>query len=69
MTRIAISIVEAAELSGIGRSSIYSAIKRGELRLKKSGRRSLILVDDLKTFIATLPDAKQQASISKEAQK
>ena len=55
---LAITIVEAARRSGLSRSSIYQAIGRGELRLKKSGRRSLILTDDLKAWVAALPDAK-----------
>ena len=55
---LAITIVEAARRSGLSRSSIYQAIGRGELRLKKSGRRSLILTDDLKAWIDALPDAK-----------
>ena len=33
----AISISEAARLSGIGRSSIYQAIRRGELPIRKLG--------------------------------
>ena len=54
---LAIPIIEAARRTGIGRSSIYEAVNRGELRLKKSGRRSLILVDDLKAWVNALPDA------------
>ena len=53
----AVSIIEAARRAGVGRSSIYEAVNRGELRLKKSGRRSLILVDDLKAWVNGLPDA------------
>jgi excisionase family DNA binding protein len=52
---IAISIVEAARRSGLGRSTLYEAIARGELKIKKAGRRSLILVDDLKAWVASLP--------------
>lgn len=54
---IAISIVEAAKRSGVGRSSIYQAIGRGELKIRKHGRRSLILVDELKEWVAALPVA------------
>ena len=54
---LAIPIIEAARRAGVGRSSIYEAINRGEIRLKKSGRRSLILVDDLKAWVNGLPDA------------
>lgn len=52
---LAISIVEAAKRAGIGRSSIYQAIGRGELKIRKNGRRSLILVDDLKAWVAAMP--------------
>ena len=52
---IAIPIDEAARRSGLGRTSIYEAINRGELPLRKAGRRSLIRVDDLKAWIDALP--------------
>jgi len=51
----AISILEAVRLSGIGRSSIYQAIGRGELPIRKSGRRSLILTADLHRWLSELP--------------
>jgi excisionase family DNA binding protein len=56
----AISIVEAARRSGVGRSSIYEAISRGDLKIRKNGRRSLVLVEDLKAWISALPEAKQR---------
>jgi len=46
--QIAISIVEAAKRVSIGRSSIYKAIGRGELKPRKVGGRSLIIVAELK---------------------
>ena len=52
---ISISIVEAARRAGVGRSSIYEAINRGELPIRKCGRRSLVLVRDLKSWIESLP--------------
>jgi excisionase family DNA binding protein len=51
----AISISEAARLSGIGRSSLYQAIRRGELSIRKSGRRSLIITSDLQRWLSDLP--------------
>jgi excisionase family DNA binding protein len=59
---IAISIVEAAKRSGVGRSSIYQAIGRGELKIRKHGRRSLILVDELKEWVSALPIARTSRS-------
>lgn len=55
---LAIPIEEAARRAGIGRSSLYEAINRGELPLRKAGRRSLIRIDDLKAWIDALPTAK-----------
>ncbi|HEY7747535.1 MAG TPA: excisionase family DNA-binding protein [Aestuariivirgaceae bacterium] len=59
---IAISIVEAARRAGVGRSSIYEAIWRGELPIRKCGRRSLILIDDLKAWVSALPQTKYPRS-------
>ena len=55
---LAISIIEAAKRSGVGRSSIYEAIGRGDLKIRKHGRRSLVLVDDLKAWVSAMPEAK-----------
>jgi excisionase family DNA binding protein len=52
---IAISISEAVRLSGISRSSLYQAIRRGQLPVRKSGRRSLILTSDLQRWLSELP--------------
>ena len=51
----AVSINEACKWAGIGRSSIYQAIRRGELPIRKSGRRSLVLMADLQRWISELP--------------
>jgi excisionase family DNA binding protein len=62
---LAISIVEAARRSGLGRSTIYEAIARGELKVRKAGRRSLILVDDLQAWLAGLPQSKPLSDATK----
>lgn len=54
---IAVSIIEAARRAGVGRSSIYEAAGRGEITLRKSGRRSLVLVDDLRAWVENLPQS------------
>jgi excisionase family DNA binding protein len=58
---IAVSISDAVQLSGIGRSSIYSAISRGELPTKKAGRRTLILMDELRRWLTSLPASRTGA--------
>lgn len=57
LMEIAISIVEAARRTGVGRSSVYEAIGRGDLKIRKNGRRSLVLVDDLKAWVLAMPEA------------
>jgi excisionase family DNA binding protein len=51
----AVSINDACKWAGIGRSSIYQAIRRGELPIRKSGRRSLVLMTDLQHWLSELP--------------
>lgn len=52
---LAMSIQDAVALSGIGRTSLFAAIKAGELKVKKYGRRTLVLTEDLKAWIDSLP--------------
>jgi len=48
---------EASALTGIGLTSIREAISTGDLKAKKHGRRTIILPDDLRVWLKTLPDA------------
>lgn len=50
---LAVSPAEAARRSGLGRTTIYAALKGGELRSLKIGARRLILVDALKAWLAS----------------
>lgn len=53
--KLAFTILEAAEVSTSGRTSIYDAINRGELVARKRGSRTLILAEDLKAWLEGLP--------------
>jgi excisionase family DNA binding protein len=55
MNILAYSIAEACEIAGIGRTSIYEAINSGELIARKNGRRTVILSDDLRRWLQSLP--------------
>ena len=52
---LALSVDKAAAVVGIGRTKLYEAIKLGQLRARKAGRHTIILTDDLKTFLESLP--------------
>ena len=45
--RIAYSILEACEVSSLGKSTIYKAIRDEKLNHKKIGKRTIILRTDL----------------------
>lgn len=57
MTKLAATISESVEISGLSRSAIYRAAKEGKLTLRKNGKRSIILVSELQAFLQSLPSA------------
>lgn len=57
MTKIAVTIPEAIEMSGLGRTSLYAIIKTGQISPRKYGKRTLIMVDELDKYIRSLPVA------------
>jgi excisionase family DNA binding protein len=57
-SKLAYTVGEATELSPCGRSSLYEAIATGELKARKLGRRTLIMADDLRSWLESLPALK-----------
>ncbi len=55
--RYALTLLEAVEFSGLGRTRLYALAAEGRISFKKCGKRTLIIADDLKRLIAELPDA------------
>lgn len=53
---LAYSIPEACAAASIGRSALYEEIKSGRLRAVKSGRRTLITADSLRSWVENLPE-------------
>jgi excisionase family DNA binding protein len=53
--RIAFSVDEAAQQANVCRDKIYQAIRTGELDAKKAGRRTLVMADDLRRYLESLP--------------
>lgn len=63
----ALSVPEACAASGLGTTFLYAAMARGELRARKAGRRTIIMRDDLRAFLASLPAFRSEASGSRAA--
>jgi excisionase family DNA binding protein len=52
---LARSIEDQAKRVGCGRTTIYGAIKSGALTARKIGRRTVVLDEDLRRWLVTLP--------------
>lgn len=52
---IAITIPDAVKATGMSRTSIYDALKRGDITARKAGRRTLISFADLEAYLDSLP--------------
>jgi excisionase family DNA binding protein len=57
LIKAAYSVNETLDLLRIGRTSLYEAIKRGELRQTKFGKKTLFYAADLAAFLTGLRSA------------
>ncbi|MGE7469246.1 helix-turn-helix domain-containing protein [Bosea sp. NPDC003192] len=62
MQKAAYTIAEVAKQSGHSSREIYRKLKAGKLTARKSGRKTLILADDFKAWLASLPAAELEAA-------
>ena len=53
---LAYTVEEFAALAKIGRTGIYAAIKQRRLCARKYGKKTLILPEDGRAFLASLPE-------------
>jgi excisionase family DNA binding protein len=67
-TQLAYNITEACASGRIGRTTLYEAIRSGELRAVKRGRRTLILVEDFRAWLNSLPPVANSADVAKRVE-
>jgi excisionase family DNA binding protein len=54
--KLAYTVAEAVDATGIGQSKLYEYMKSGQLPAKKAGGTTLILADVLRAFLEGLTD-------------
>ncbi len=62
LSPFAVSIDDACKLAGVGRSLIYKSIAAGNLQTRKAGRRTLIEVAALQSWLSSLPDGRNRTT-------
>jgi excisionase family DNA binding protein len=55
MEKLAYTPEEAAAATGLGRTSIFEAMRDGRLDRRKAGTRTIIPAESLRAFLAALP--------------
>jgi excisionase family DNA binding protein len=53
--KLALGVVEAAKAAGVGRTTLFEAIRKGQIVAKKVGRRTIITTEELDAWIKALP--------------
>jgi excisionase family DNA binding protein len=61
--KAAYGVTETLELLSIGRTSLYAAVKRGELTPVKFGKKTLFYAIDLAAFLTRLKEAASKSKI------
>ena len=54
----ALGIEEVCRACGLGRTTVFAAIRAGDLVARRYGRRTIVLTDDLADFLHGLPTTK-----------
>lgn len=57
ITPLAYTIQEAVQATGFTRTRLYQLASDGQITFRRAGRRTVILADDLRSLLASLPPA------------
>ena len=63
-TKTALTIEDVIKTGPLGRTSIYAAIKTGQLTARKFGRRTFVLTADFDAFLNNLPKLGEQPGVA-----
>lgn len=55
---LAVTPKDACRILGVGRTTLYEEMKANRVKAVKAGRRTLVLVESLREWLGTLPDAR-----------
>jgi excisionase family DNA binding protein len=58
----ALSVKEAAQAAGIGRTTLFEEIRQGRITARKVGRRTIIVIEDLDAWLKSLPTRVEEAA-------
>jgi excisionase family DNA binding protein len=58
LPKLAYTITEVMEVIGVRRTKLYDEINCGNLKSRKLGSKTLILIADLEEYLANLPSTK-----------
>lgn len=61
MKPIALTIEDATQYCGIGRTKLYELIRKGNFTPRKAGARTLLLTEELDNYVLSLPTIKTAA--------
>jgi excisionase family DNA binding protein len=54
---LAYTVPEAVKATGLARTRLYEMAAEGRITFRRAGRRTVILADDLRNLLASLPPA------------
>jgi hypothetical protein len=61
---LAYTIPAACKAAAVSRTELYRAVGRGELTMRKRNKRSLILADELRRWVQSLPASSNRSKVA-----